>query len=158
MKIGIIGPAEGEIMPFIDKIENKKKIEHAMLKFYSGVYEGINVVSVFSGVCKVNAAIATQILISKFGVTHIILTGVAGGLNKKLNFGDIVISNEVAYHDVASGILTEYHPWMKDIYFRPDSKLLKLCEEAANSLQINDKCITGSLISPFQSFVLYLYY
>lgn len=83
LKIGIIGPAEGEIMPFIDKIENKKKIEHAMLKFYSGAYEGINVVSVFSGVCKVNAAIATQILISKFGVTHIILTGVAGGLNKK---------------------------------------------------------------------------
>ncbi|WP_290443220.1 hypothetical protein [Clostridium sp. CF012] len=35
-----------------------------LLKFYSGDYEGIEVVAVFCGVCKVNAAIATQISIS----------------------------------------------------------------------------------------------
>lgn len=62
-----------------------------MLKFYSGVYEGIEVVSVFCGVCKVNAAIATQILIDKFQVTHMVLTGVAGALNKYLKIGDVVI-------------------------------------------------------------------
>ena len=81
MKIGVIGPTEREIVPFISKISNKKLSEHAMLKFYSGLYEGVEVISVFCGVCKVNAAIATQILISKFEVTHIILTGVAGALN-----------------------------------------------------------------------------
>jgi adenosylhomocysteine nucleosidase len=70
LKIGVIGPTEREIMPFICKISDKKQIEHAMLKFYSGVYEGVEVVSVFSGVCKVNAAIAAQILISKFEVTN----------------------------------------------------------------------------------------
>lgn len=109
MKIGIIGPCEMEIMPFIDKILNKKVTNHAMLKFYSGTYNGIDVVSLFCGVCKVNAAIATQIMVDKFEVTHIILTLVAGALSKNLQIFDTVIASEVAYHDVAHGILTEYH-------------------------------------------------
>ena len=147
MRIGVIGPTEREIMPFISKISNKKLSEHAMLKFYSGVYEGVEVVSVFCGVCKVNAAIATQILISKFEVTHIVLTGVAGALNRQLEIGDIVISSEVAYHDVAHEILTKYHPWMKDIYFRPDVELLKLCESIGKSLSILNKCYIGRIIT-----------
>ena len=96
---------------------------------------------------KVNAAIATQILISKFEVTHIILTGVAGALNRELEIGDIVISSEVAYHDVANGILTKYHPWMEDIYFRPDVELLKLCENISKSLSLNSKCYIGRIIT-----------
>lgn len=147
LKIGVIGPTEREIMPFINKIKNKKQIEHAMLEFYSGVYEGVEVVSVFCGVCKVNAAIATQLLISKFEVTHIILTGVAGALIKQLKIGDIVIASEVAYHDVARGILTEYHPWMEDIYFRPDAELLRLCESVANSISMSNNCYTGRIIT-----------
>lgn len=147
IKLGIIGPAEREIMPFISKISNVSLIEHAMLKFYSGDYEGIDVVSVFSGVCKVNAAIATQILISKFNVTHIVLTGVAGALSSQLEIGDIVISSEVAYHDVAPGILTEYHPWMKDNYFKADVELLKLCEIITNSFPFSGKCYVGRIIT-----------
>ena len=147
MRIGVLGPTEREIMPFISKISNKKLSEHAMLKFYSGIYEGVEVVSVFSGVCKVNAAIATQILISKFKVTHIVLTGVAGALNRELEIGDVVISSEVAYHDVANGILTEYHPWMKDIYFRSDVELLKLCEDISKYLSITSKCHIGRIIT-----------
>ncbi len=147
MKLGIIGPTEREIMPFISKISNAKLSEHAMLKFYSGDFDGIDVVSVFCGVCKVNAAIATQILISEYKVTHIILTGVAGALNNQLEIGDIVISSEVAYHDVAPGILTEYHPWMKDNYFKPDAELLRLSENTANSFPTPGKCYVGRIIT-----------
>lgn len=147
MRIGVIGPSEREIMSFISKMSNKKQTEHVMLKFYSGFYEGVEVVSVISGVCKVNASIAAQLLIDKFEVTHIILTGVAGALNRQLEAGDIVISSEVAYHDVAGEILTKYHPWMEDIYFKPDSRLLKLCEIAAESLLITNKCYTGRIIT-----------
>jgi adenosylhomocysteine nucleosidase len=147
LRIGVIGPTEKEIMPFINKISEKKLTQHAMLKFYSGIFEGVEVVSVVCGVCKVNSSIATQLLIDKFEVTHIILTGVAGALGKELEIGDIIISSEVAYHDVASGILTEYHPWMKDIYFRPDRKLLELCEDVAKSSLITSKCYTGRIIT-----------
>ncbi|MCB2299278.1 5'-methylthioadenosine/S-adenosylhomocysteine nucleosidase [Clostridium tagluense] len=78
---------------------------------------------------------------------HIILTGVAGALNKQLEIGDIVISSEVAYHDVSPGILTEYHPWMEDIYFRPDVELLKLCENVSKSFSITSKCHVGRIIT-----------
>jgi len=123
MRIGIIGPTEREIMPFINKIENKELQKHAMVNFYTGKYENAEVVAAFSGVCKVNAAIVTQIMIDRFDVTHFILTGVAGGLDERLKIGDIVIANEIAYHDVKEGILTEYHPWMEDIYFKTDNTM-----------------------------------
>lgn len=147
MRLGVIGPSEKEIISFINKISNKKQTEHAMLKFYSGIYEGIEVVSVVCGVCKVNASIATQLLIDKFEVTHIVLTGVAGALNNDLQIGDIVISSEVAYHDVENGILTKYHPWIEEAYFRPDSKLLELCEGVTKSLLVTSKCHTGRIIT-----------
>jgi adenosylhomocysteine nucleosidase len=82
MRIGIIGPSENEIIPFIDKIHNKKVEAYAMLKFYSGEYGNKDVVALYCGVCKVNAAIATQILIDKFNITHVIVTGVAGGIQQ----------------------------------------------------------------------------
>lgn len=147
LKIGVIGPTEREIMPFISKIENKELNEYAKLRFYSGVYGDVEVVSTFCGVCKVNAAIATQLLITKFDVTHIVLTGVAGALSTQLEVGDTVISSEVAYHDVAPGILTNYHPWMEDIYIRPDCELLRLCEAASKSLLTSNKCYTGRIIT-----------
>ncbi|GFP76270.1 5'-methylthioadenosine/adenosylhomocysteine nucleosidase [Clostridium fungisolvens] len=147
LRIGVIGPSEKEIAEFINKITEKKQIEHAMLKFYSGIYGEIEVVSVVCGVCKVNASIATQVLIDKFDVTHIILIGVAGALSSQLEVGDIVISSEVAYHDVASGILTEYHPWMEDIYFKADGKLIELSMEAASSLVATSKFYTGRIIT-----------
>jgi len=33
LRIGVIGPSEKEIMPFINKILNSKEIEYAMLKY-----------------------------------------------------------------------------------------------------------------------------
>lgn len=134
-------------MQFINRISNKQIIKHAMIKFYSGIYEGAEVVAVISGVCKVNAAIAAQLLIDKFRVTHIILTGVAGGLSGQLKIGDIVIAKEIAYHDVASKNLTKYHPYMEDMYFKPDNALLRLSEEAAQSIKINNKYYTGRIIT-----------
>ncbi len=39
MKIGVIGPTENEIMPFIEEICNKKVENVAMLTFYRGIYK-----------------------------------------------------------------------------------------------------------------------
>jgi adenosylhomocysteine nucleosidase len=147
LKIGVIGPTENEIMPFIEQISNKKVETAAMLTFYSGIYENIDVVALYCGVCKVNAAIATQILIDKFNVTHVIVTGVAGGIDNTLSIGDTVISTEVAYHDVDEGILTEYHPWMKSIYFKADSKLVGLCRAMIDKNTFTQKIFFGRIVT-----------
>lgn len=147
MRIGIIGPSEDEILPFIEQMVNKKVESNAMLKFYIGKFNNIDVVALYCGVCKVNAAIATQILIDKFNVTNIILTGVAGAIDSRLNIGDTVISTEVAYHDVGDGILTEYHPWMDSIYFKCDSSLLTLSRRVLVENIFPQKIYFGKIVT-----------
>lgn len=116
MKIGLICAGDMEVAPFIPLIEDCKVTEKAMLKFYEGKINGVDIVTLFSGVCKVNAAIATQILIDTYNCDAIINSGTAGGMVSNLDILDTVISDEVAYHDVDEGILTEFHPWLDSIY------------------------------------------
>lgn len=52
-----------------------------------------------SGIGKVNAAISTTLLINKFKPDIIINTGSAGALDESLNVGDVLISDDVKYHD-----------------------------------------------------------
>lgn len=89
-----------------------------MLTFYLGTLEGVDVVAVYSGVCKVNAAVAAQILADAFPVSAIFVVGTAGGTTEDGQLFDTVISRQVVYHDVADDILTEYHPWMPTSFSR----------------------------------------
>lgn len=118
-----------------------------MLKFHSGKFNNMDVVALYCGVCKVNAAIATQVLIDKFNVTHIIVTGVAGAIDNRLSIGDTVISTEVSYHDVEDEILTEYHPWMESIYFKCDSKLLQLSRQVVEENMFSQKIYFGNVVT-----------
>lgn len=53
--------------------------------------EGKEVVMFLSGVSMVNAAMTTQIALDRFNVTHILFSGIAGGVNPALNVGDVTI-------------------------------------------------------------------
>lgn len=117
MKVGIICAGDREVAPFLPIIDECKITEKAMLKFYEGKINCVEVVTLFFGVCKVNAAIATQILIDTFSVDIMINAGTAGGMHHELELFDTVISTEVAYHDVAPNILAEFHPWMETVFF-----------------------------------------
>ncbi|MFZ7101244.1 MAG: 5'-methylthioadenosine/adenosylhomocysteine nucleosidase [Peptococcaceae bacterium] len=147
MKLGIIGPSENEIAPFIKCILQVNRVSIAMLNFYEGKYNNINIVALYSGICKVNAAIATQILIDKFAVSHIIVVGVAGGIEKSLKIGDTVVGTEIAYHDVEDRILTEHHPWMENNYFKCDNLLLEHCENVLKKNNIKQAVYFGKIVT-----------
>jgi len=132
-KIGIICAGDEELKPFLAHIENIIISEKAMLKFYEGKIGGMTVVAVCCGVCKVNAAIAAQILIDKYRVDSIINVGTAGGMDKNINLFDTVISTQAAYYDVDDGILTEFHPLMPTIYFEADKELLNIARAIAEN-------------------------
>ena len=91
MKIGIIGAMELEVAALKQELTQASCCEVAGMKFFDGMLEQASVVVVQCGVGKVNAAICVQILHDLFKVTHVINTGVAGGLNDKLDIGDILI-------------------------------------------------------------------
>ena len=147
MKIGIICAADTELDPFLQELDEESVTTKAMLKFHSGRLAGQAVVMLYCGVCKVNAAIATQILIDNFDVDMVINAGVAGGMDPAVRIFDTVIATEVAYHDVSQDILTEFHPWMKSVWFASDEKLVAKSREALRNFTTKGKLYWGRMVT-----------
>lgn len=147
MTVGIVCAGDEELAPFLGLVKDWKITERAMLKFYQGAFNGMDIVVLFSGVCKVNAAIASQLLIDVYGTDIIINSGTAGGMNPDLKIFDTVISTEVCYHDVAPDILTEFHPWMPSVFFQADSRLVEKSKAAVKKLKLSGKVIWGRMVT-----------
>jgi adenosylhomocysteine nucleosidase len=126
--IGIIGAVKSEIQLIKDIMIVEEKKQYSGLKFYICKYKDLSVILTTCGTGKVNAARCTQILIDKFNVTAIINTGVAGNLKEKVRIGDIIISNNVTYHDVMSIQMKKSFPFKES--FIPDKKLINLAIQA----------------------------
>lgn len=71
-------------------------------RFYRGSLDGHEVVVVETGMSLVNAAMALQIALIQYPVTHVLFAGVAGGTDPALEVGDVVIPERWAYHDEAA--------------------------------------------------------
>ncbi len=99
-KIGIIGAMDLEVDALKAEMTEVTVVTVAKMDFYDGKLGGASVVVVRCGIGKVNAALCVQILADRFGVTHVINTGIAGSLNAELDIGDILISKDVVHHDV----------------------------------------------------------
>lgn len=97
---GIIGAMEKEIELLKNAMTEVQKQQIAQLTIYSGKLDGKNVSLCLSGIGKVNATIATTILIEHFAPDCIINTGSAGGVGTGMAIGDVVIGTHIAHHDV----------------------------------------------------------
>lgn len=134
MKIGIIGAIDEELSKLKLEIRSLKVEKIGELVFYTGILKGKDIILVKSGVGKVNASICTTLLISYFHVSKIIFTGVAGGVNPKINFGDIVISTDLIQHDfdtTASGGSYGVIPRMDISIFKADDSMVDLAKKIA---------------------------
>lgn len=100
MKIGIITPMDEEIKSLREALLNVEKKAHHNFVFETGAIGKHEVVLVQSGIGKVMSAIAVSLLVEDFEVDAIINTGSAGALDETLAIGDVVIANQLAYHDV----------------------------------------------------------
>ncbi len=97
---GIIVAMEKEIVHF-KEIFNCTKIHNICnITFYEGIYLYNKVVFTKAGIGKVNASVATTLLIEHFKPNLVINTGIAGGYSKELKPLDIVVADNVYYSDV----------------------------------------------------------
>jgi len=110
-------------------MKNIQTTKTAMLTFDEGTIDRVPIVAVYSGVGKVNAAIAAQILISQYEAEYVIISGIAGGMGKDVAIFDTVVCTEFVCHDTNNEIYTEYHPWLQEPKFYADKELL-LCARA----------------------------
>jgi adenosylhomocysteine nucleosidase len=153
MKIAIIGAMEEEVTILRDKIEGREETIIANCEFSTGRLNSADVILLKSGIGKVNAAMATAILLERFRPDYVINTGSAGGFLSTLNVGDVVISNEVVHHDVdvtAFGYEYGQVPGMPARY-KADETLVKIAEQ--NAKQIKDIQVVTGLIATGDSFM-----
>lgn len=100
MKIGIIGAMSVEVDALKAKLAECETVRVSGVDFFCGNLAGKDVVVAQCGIGKVFAAICAQTMILRFGVTHIINTGVAGTLSEKLSILDVAIADGVVQHDM----------------------------------------------------------
>ena len=137
MKLGIIGAMDVEVALLKEKMENITAKDRAGSSYFEGTLEGAPAVVVQCGVGKVNAALCAQILISEFGVTHLVNTGIAGSLCADLDIGDLVVSQDAIYHDFDIsywGRAIGEVPGMGVVAFPADEAMIACAFDAAESV------------------------
>ena len=149
VRVGIIGAMDVEVERICQNVSGPILHQVCGLDFLEGFLAETPVVVVRSGVGKVNAALCAQLLITKFKITHLINTGVAGALASGLNVLDLVISTEVMYHDVDAtnwGYENCTVPGMPRT-FEANQELVKIAAAACEKLFPNKTIIQGIIAS-----------
>ncbi len=76
-----------------------------------GTLEGHDVVLAEAGIGKVNTAVVASLLVERFGVRTILLSGVAGGVDPGLGIGDVVVGTRAVQHDAGVASSGEFSPY-----------------------------------------------
>lgn len=146
MKFGILGAMESEVNLIISKLENSSVREISGFRYFEGIYNNKEIVVTECSIGKVNSAISTQIMIDYFKPDFIINTGIAGGLDDRLEILSMVIGEELTFHDFDHRILREYFPFRE--FFHADERAVTLAKKIAsreNIHHISGRIITGDL-------------
>lgn len=99
-RIGIIGAMQMEVDGLKAAIRGAKTETISGVKYTAGTLCGREVVVAACGVGKVFAAVCAEAMILRFGVSALLNTGVAGGLDPLLTVGNIVVADAVVQHDM----------------------------------------------------------
>jgi adenosylhomocysteine nucleosidase len=90
-RIAIISAFTPELEALLANVEDAESYMINGVEFTTGTLAGNDVVLFLSGVSMTNAAMNTQLLLDHFNVTHIVYSGIAGGVNPALNIGDVTV-------------------------------------------------------------------
>ena len=146
MTWGIIGAMESEVALLMEKMELERTEEISGLQFHIGKLAGKNVIVVMCSVGKVNAALCAQTLAQVYKVDRLVNIGVAGALDVRANVFDVVVSEELCYHDASLSVLEDNPPYTSK--FVADHDLLRwaviaTCEVADGKFS----CFIGRIVT-----------
>jgi adenosylhomocysteine nucleosidase len=109
MRLGIISALHEEQQGLVEAMQRPYKLMHGMREYWAGTLWEIDAVCVLSRIGKVAAAMTATTLVEKFGVTHILFTGVAGAGDAAIGVGDIVVAESLVQHDMDASPLFPRH-------------------------------------------------
>jgi adenosylhomocysteine nucleosidase len=143
--IAILSALLQEQQGLMELLHRPHKVVHAGRDFWLGELHGRPVVLALSKIGKVAAATTATALIERFGVRRMVFTGVAGGLGKDVNVGDVVVASDFVQHDLdASPLFPRYEvPLYGRTCFDGDAALTALLFKAA-SVALGDGGVGGA--------------
>ncbi len=95
--LGVISALPEELAHLSDRSGRAQEI--GGLTFWRGEIAGRDAVFVESGAGKVNAGVATALLLDRFDCRALLMCGVAGGLDPAFGVGDVVVGISNTQHD-----------------------------------------------------------
>jgi adenosylhomocysteine nucleosidase len=105
--LGVISALPEEFAHLSDRSGPPKEI--GGLAFWRGEIGGREAIFVESGAGKVNAGVATALLLDRFDCRALLMCGVAGGLDPGLGVGDVVVSVSHTQHDYGTQKEDSFH-------------------------------------------------
>ncbi len=162
----ILGAFPPELVLLKAQLQQQKDTVIQHIHFTEGILNGRRVVVAQTGIGKVNAAVATTLVLDHFQPREIVFTGIAGGINPALSPGDLVIGTSTAHHDYGTltpdsmKIRATRNPFTMQenpVFFLCDSMLVQSAVQAAATVtfeKVTDskgsrtpKIITGIIVS-----------
>jgi adenosylhomocysteine nucleosidase len=137
--IGIIAPLKHELSPFISKLREPIYPRSSDMLSLFGQCQGQDVVTIVSGIGRINSELAVRHLIDSYNAKTIILIGTAGSLDDKYSLGDIVLSSYVSTYEFATMGPTRW--------YEADHNLRYLAAKVASEMNLPGKVWCGKIIT-----------
>lgn len=141
--IGLIGAMPSELADIRKSLRNGEVYRVSNYVIHADTLDNTRIFSVCSGIGKVNAALAAQILTDRFGAECLISIGVAGGMHPAVKVCDLVLANEAIHHDLLPRFLQNYPPYQSR--FASDPALISAAQSACAALEY--PCHLGAIVS-----------
>lgn len=127
-KLAIMGAMQEEVEPLLAFFENVKVTEFADNKYYEVNYDGLDIVIAYSKIGKVFASLTASTMIQKFGCDTLLFSGVAGGINPKLQIGNLIIADKLCQHDLDITAFGHPHGYVPEgkVFIETDESLRKI--------------------------------
>jgi adenosylhomocysteine nucleosidase len=90
-RIAVMSAFEPELTLLLKQLQDPARHRLNGVEFTTGTLQGKPVVLLLSGISMVNASMNTQLALDRFNITHIVFSGIAGGVNPALNIGDVAV-------------------------------------------------------------------
>lgn len=142
---GILGALDAEIALIREQMTIESEEARFGTTFYRGTVHNQRIILACCGVGKVNAAVCAAYLLGTLGADCIINVGIAGAMRSGLHMLDVVISQEVGFHD-QDAVMLKYYPATE--FFPADPRLIDLCQRACSAIpRLSNRYYLGRIVS-----------
>jgi len=91
-RIAVVSAFEPELALLRGELRQARVFSVNGLRFTAGTLRGKPVLLFLSGISMTNAAMTTQLALDRFNISHIVFSGIAGGVNPALHIGDVAVA------------------------------------------------------------------